>query len=123
MDSPEPDTPFAAVSAQTTRAGMVSFFAPVNPYALDKEMDFFLCCVCVRPTMCVPEHRLRFMVQMQLYQSYLDKSTPYKTYRWIGTGVVFFMFALRIFLAQGWYIGMSILAVMSEHEPSNTFCP
>ncbi|THW62248.1 retrieval of early ER protein Rer1 [Aureobasidium pullulans] len=61
MDSPEPDTPFAAVSAQTTRAGM-------------------------------------------LYQSYLDKSTPYKTYRWIGTGVVFLMFGLRIFLAQGWYI-------------------
>ncbi|THV64246.1 retrieval of early ER protein Rer1 [Aureobasidium pullulans] len=39
-----------------------------------------------------------------LYQSYLDKSTPYKTYRWIGTGVVFLMFGLRIFLAQGWYI-------------------
>jgi len=61
MDSPEPDTPFAAVSAQTTRAGM-------------------------------------------LYQSYLDKSTPYKTYRWIGTGVIFLMFGLRIFFAQGWYI-------------------
>ncbi|KAI4724703.1 retrieval of early ER protein Rer1 [Aureobasidium sp. EXF-10728] len=69
MDSPEPDTPFAAVSAQTTRAGMAKTFG-----------------------------------QMQLYQSYLDKSTPYKTYRWIGTGVVFLMFALRIFFAQGWYI-------------------
>jgi hypothetical protein len=54
---------------------------------------------------------------MQLYQSYLDKSTPYKTYRWIGTGVIFVMFALRIFFAQGWYIGMNILPIMSEHEP------
>lgn len=57
------------------------------------------------------------MLLMQLYQSYLDKSTPYKTYRWIGTGVIFVMFALRIFFAQGWYIGMNILPIMSEHEP------
>lgn len=64
----------------------------------------------------IREYRLRVMVQMQLYQSYLDKSTPYKTYRWIGTGVVFFMFALRIFLAQGWYIGMNTLTIMPGHE-------
>ncbi|PNS20747.1 hypothetical protein CAC42_2678 [Sphaceloma murrayae] len=61
MDAPEPDTPFAAVSAQTTKYG-------------------------------------------RLYQSYLDKSTPFATYRWIGTGVVFLLFALRIVVAQGWYI-------------------
>jgi len=42
----------------------------------------------------------------QLYQSYLDKSTPYITYRWVGTGVLFILFALRIIVAQGWYIGM-----------------
>lgn len=52
---------------------------------------------------------------MQLYQSYLDKSTPYKTYRWIGTGVVFFMFGLRIFFAQGWYIGMLISSTILRH--------
>jgi len=40
----------------------------------------------------------------RIYQSYLDKSTPYLTYRWIGTGVLFFFFFLRILLAQGWYI-------------------
>ncbi|KAE9966964.1 retention in endoplasmic reticulum protein 1 [Venturia inaequalis] len=62
MDAPEPaDTPFAAVSAETTRLGRV-------------------------------------------YQTYLDKSTPHITYRWIGTGVLFFFFFLRILLAQGWYI-------------------
>ncbi|KAL8835539.1 MAG: hypothetical protein Q9170_003272 [Blastenia crenularia] len=62
MDAPEPDqTPFAAVSAQTSRLG-------------------------------------------RIYQSYLDKSTPYTAYRWIGTGVLLFVFFVRIVLAQGWYI-------------------
>lgn len=42
-----------------------------------------------------------------MYQSYLDMSTPYLTYRWIGTAVLFFFFFLRILLAQGWYIGIS----------------
>jgi hypothetical protein len=40
----------------------------------------------------------------QMYQSYLDKSTPYNTYRWVGTGVLFLLFGLRIFVAEGWYI-------------------
>lgn len=40
----------------------------------------------------------------QMFQAYLDKSTPYNTYRWIGTGVLLLFFALRIFVAQGWYI-------------------
>ncbi|KAL8762907.1 MAG: hypothetical protein Q9184_001203 [Pyrenodesmia sp. 2 TL-2023] len=62
MDAPEPDqTPFAAVSAQTSRLG-------------------------------------------RIYQSHLDKSTPYTAYRWIGTGVLLLIFFLRIVLAQGWYI-------------------
>jgi len=39
-----------------------------------------------------------------MYQSYLDISTPYVTYRWAGTSVLFFFFFLRILLAQGWYI-------------------
>lgn len=43
---------------------------------------------------------------MQIYQSYLDKATPFVTYRWVGTAVLFVMFALRIIFAQGWYIGM-----------------
>ncbi|KAJ5282790.1 Retrieval of early ER protein Rer1 [Penicillium chrysogenum] len=38
------------------------------------------------------------------YQAYLDASTPYTTYRWVGSGVLLFVFFLRIFLAQGWYI-------------------
>ncbi|KAK3061519.1 hypothetical protein LTS18_006026 [Coniosporium uncinatum] len=61
MDAPEPDTPFAAVTAQTTRFG-------------------------------------------RIYQTYLDKSTPYVAYRWSSTGALFLLFALRIVIARGWYI-------------------
>ncbi|KAL8789228.1 MAG: hypothetical protein Q9195_006937 [Heterodermia aff. obscurata] len=62
MDSQEPDqTPFAAVSAQTSRF-------------------------------------------TRLYQSYLDKSTPYTAYRWSATGAFLVIFFLRIVIAQGWYI-------------------
>jgi hypothetical protein len=43
----------------------------------------------------------------QMYQNYLDKSTPYTTYRWIATATVFILFGLRIVFAQGWYIGTS----------------
>ncbi|EXJ92206.1 hypothetical protein A1O3_00756 [Capronia epimyces CBS 606.96] len=41
---------------------------------------------------------------MRQYQTYLDKSTPYTTYRWTATGVVLVLFFLRIVFAQGWYI-------------------
>ena len=43
----------------------------------------------------------------QMYQSYLDKCTPYTAYRWIGTGILLSLFFVRILLAQGWYIGKS----------------
>jgi hypothetical protein len=45
----------------------------------------------------------------QQYQTWLDKSTPYTPFRWLGTGTLLFLFFLRIFIAQGWYIGMSSL--------------
>jgi len=38
------------------------------------------------------------------YQTWLDQSTPYTLYRWIGTATLLFLFFLRIFIAQGWYI-------------------
>ncbi|KAK7733943.1 retention in endoplasmic reticulum protein 1 [Cytospora paraplurivora] len=38
------------------------------------------------------------------YQALLDQSTPYVTYRWIGTAVALLFFFVRIFYAQGWYI-------------------
>lgn len=41
---------------------------------------------------------------MRQYQAYLDKSTPYVSYRWIGTGAILLAFFLRIVVAQGWYI-------------------
>ncbi|CAO2647969.1 Nn.00g088910.m01.CDS01 [Neocucurbitaria sp. VM-36] len=68
MDAPEPDTPFAAVTAQTSKYG-------------------------------------------RIYQAYLDKSTPYTPYRWGGTAVLFLLFALRIFVAQGWYIVVYSLGI------------
>ncbi|KAF2236160.1 rer1 protein-like protein [Viridothelium virens] len=68
MDEPEPETPFAAVSAQTTKYG-------------------------------------------RIFQSYLDKSTPFIGYRWAGTATLFCFFALRIFLAQGWYIVVYSLGI------------
>lgn len=40
----------------------------------------------------------------QIYQTYLDKSIPYVTYRWISTVAVLILFFLRIVFAQGWYI-------------------
>ena len=45
---------------------------------------------------------------LQIFQAYLDKSTPFTVYRWAGTGVLFIAFAVRIFVAEGWYIGMRI---------------
>jgi len=62
MDDRDPDqTPFAAVSAQTSRI-------------------------------------------TRIYQSYLDKCTPYTTYRWVSTGVLLVIFFVRIVVSQGWYI-------------------
>lgn len=39
-----------------------------------------------------------------LYQAYLDRSVPFTTQRWIGFGVLFTLFFIRILLTQGWYI-------------------
>ncbi|KAK0621587.1 retrieval of early ER protein Rer1 [Bombardia bombarda] len=38
------------------------------------------------------------------YQALLDQSTPHVLYRWVGTGVALFLFFVRVFVAQGWYI-------------------
>lgn len=58
-------------------------------------------------------HRAKHAPLLQIYQSYLDKATPYTTYRWIGTAVLLTLFFIRILLAQGWYIGPSLV------RPSN----
>ena len=49
--------------------------------------------------------QLRRLTGAQYYQALLDKSTPYTTYRWVGTGALLLLFFLRIVLAEGWYIG------------------
>ncbi|XP_024976820.1 protein RER1A-like [Cynara cardunculus var. scolymus] len=38
------------------------------------------------------------------YQYILDKSTPLVFHRWIGFTVVFFIYALRVYFVQGYYI-------------------
>ncbi|KAL2068206.1 hypothetical protein VTL71DRAFT_16304 [Oculimacula yallundae] len=53
------------------------------------------------PFAAVSAHTSRLQRQ---YQAWLDKSTPYTPYRWLGTAGILSFFFLRIFLAQGWYI-------------------
>ncbi|CAL3965806.1 unnamed protein product [Diplocarpon coronariae] len=53
------------------------------------------------PFASVTSHTSRMQRQ---YQAWLDKSTPYVPYRWVGTGTLLVIFFLRIFVAQGWYI-------------------
>jgi len=43
----------------------------------------------------------------QQYQAWLDKSTPFVPYRWLTTAALLVLFFTRIFVAQGWYIGMT----------------
>lgn len=38
------------------------------------------------------------------YQHLLDKSTPHILHRWIGFAAVFFIYALRVYFVQGFYI-------------------
>ncbi|RUP51108.1 retrieval of early ER protein Rer1 [Jimgerdemannia flammicorona] len=40
----------------------------------------------------------------QRWQHYLDEVTPYTTNRWIATGVLVVIYAIRVLVAQGWYI-------------------
>ncbi|CZT13447.1 RER1 protein [Rhynchosporium agropyri] len=53
------------------------------------------------PFASVTAHTSRLQRQ---YQAWLDKSTPYTPFRWMGTAALLIFFFLRIFLAQGWYI-------------------
>ncbi|MCJ1477000.1 hypothetical protein MMC13_005671 [Lambiella insularis] len=80
MDSMEPDqTPFAAVTAQTSRFSR-------------RVQD--------------PSSGIQWLThpRFQAYQAYLDKSTPYVAYRWSSTGALLVLFLLRIVLSEGWYI-------------------
>lgn len=54
------------------------------------------------------KHHVNQLPCVQQYQAYLDASTPYTSYRWIGTGTILLLFFLRIVIAQGWYIGTLI---------------
>ena len=40
----------------------------------------------------------------RLFQFYLDRTTPYAVYRWIGTAVLALLYALRVYYIQGFYI-------------------
>ncbi|TFB04881.1 Protein RER1 [Trichoderma ghanense] len=72
------------------------------------------------PFAAVTAHTTRLQRQ---YQAILDQSTPYVTYRWIGTGVALVLFFLRIFFAQGWYIDKNGNATRkSEADPCSFIC-
>ncbi|KAL7727595.1 hypothetical protein ACLKA6_014944 [Drosophila palustris] len=45
-----------------------------------------------------------FLRLSQAYQSTLDRSTPHTRMRWVFAGFLLFLFVLRIFIYQGWYI-------------------
>ncbi|XP_068772080.1 protein RER1 [Struthio camelus] len=52
-----------------------------------------------------PSMVYRFFTRLgQLYQSWLDKSTPYTAVRWIVTLGLSFIYMIRVYLLQGWYI-------------------
>nr|XP_016509110.1 PREDICTED: protein RER1A-like [Nicotiana tabacum] len=40
----------------------------------------------------------------KLFQYYLDKTTPHALYRWIGTVGLAFLYALRVYYVQGFYV-------------------
>ncbi|KAL4384664.1 hypothetical protein GQ457_15G013680 [Hibiscus cannabinus] len=40
----------------------------------------------------------------RIYQYYLDKTTPYTAYRWIGTLIIVAIYCLRVYYVQGFYI-------------------
>ncbi|KAG0343496.1 hypothetical protein BG004_005273 [Podila humilis] len=56
----------------------------------------------------VPEDGNAFWAQKSLleqkYQAILDRVTPHTKERWIFTAVTLFLYFVRVFFAQGWYI-------------------
>lgn len=40
----------------------------------------------------------------RLFQFYLDKTTPHAVYRWSGTAALMFLYVLRVYYVQGFYI-------------------
>uniref|UniRef100_A0A3B3SNU8 Protein RER1 n=1 Tax=Paramormyrops kingsleyae TaxID=1676925 RepID=A0A3B3SNU8_9TELE len=47
----------------------------------------------------------RFFTRLgQIYQSWLDKSTPFSAMRWIFTILLIVIYMIRVYLLQGWYI-------------------
>jgi hypothetical protein len=107
MDAPEPEqTPFAAVTAQTSK------FSRVSRRNIHSAQVCGLINTHSRP---------------QIYQSYLDKSTPFVTYRWASTIILLIAFFLRIVVAEGWYIGTKTPAPhqisLNSQSPRSTRVP
>ena len=107
MDSAEPEqTPFAAVSAQTSRLGRVCYALSRSPL----QSPRFSTLSAANPL-------------DQIYQSYLDKCTPYTAYRWVGTAVLLCLFFIRIIVAQGWYIGAHFPLRYRAHALTDRLSP
>lgn len=60
------------------------------------------------------QHDRQQLTDHQYYQALLDQSTPHVLYRWVGTAVGLLLFFLRVFVAQGWYIGKLVGDPISE---------
>ncbi|XP_060217307.1 protein RER1A-like [Lycium barbarum] len=58
----------------------------------------------------------RRLEHSELFQYYLDKTTPHATYRWIGTFVLALLYALRVYYVQGFYVvtyGLGIIYILN----------
>lgn len=69
---------------------------------------------------------LTLLTPGQRWQALLDQSTPYVLYRWLSTSIFLVLFFIRIFVAQGWYIGTTTTSPHSHshsHFPSLTQLP
>lgn len=58
--------------------------------------------------MCIPNNAHH---ATQAYQSLLDSIVPYRIPRWIVSVVILFVYAIRVFILQGWYIVTYALAI------------
>uniref|UniRef100_T1GH35 Protein RER1 n=1 Tax=Megaselia scalaris TaxID=36166 RepID=T1GH35_MEGSC len=55
----------------------------------------------------------------QVYQSLLDQWTPHKKVRWAACILCIFVFLLRVFIMQGWYISTLIGLICTFFEVFN----
>lgn len=53
------------------------------------------------------------VIAKQRFQNLLDKASPYIAYRWIALGLLLFVYSLRVYLLEGFYIVTYGLAIFN----------